>query len=83
MNIELCFVLYVVVQDICQHFLDYKIFSTFLVRDFKFNGRKVFGHAPEDFYIKMMMKVITPSDEGPHLQVLKVLTSCDEVPHIK
>ncbi len=46
-------------QDICEHFFDYKLLSKYLVRDFEFNGRKVFSHAPEDYYLKMMVKFIS------------------------
>ena len=45
-------------QDICEHFFDYKLLSKLLVRDFEFNGRKVFSHAPEDYYLKMMVKYV-------------------------
>jgi hypothetical protein len=45
-------------QDICEHFFGYQVLSSFRVRDFVYSGRTVFSHAPEDYYIKMMIRFI-------------------------
>jgi hypothetical protein len=50
-------------QNICEHFLHYEVLSEYLVRDFNYNGRCVFAHAPEDYKIKLMIHHINSEDD--------------------
>jgi hypothetical protein len=47
-----------VFQDVCEHIFGYKVLAAIRVRDFEYEGRKVYSHAPEDMYVKVMMKTL-------------------------